>query len=76
MTRSLLRRDGAQRVTEKFFVVETNGRDNRNGRGHNIGGVPAPAHPNLENGHVDRLFGEIGEGASRDGFEKCRLPHP
>ena len=50
--RSLLPRNGLERITQNTCVIEPNA---RNGNGDGIGrtrGVPAPAHTNLEHGNI------------------------
>ena len=56
--RSLLPRNGLERIAQNTCVVEPNA---RNGNGHGIGrarSIPASAHANLEHGNIHRGLGK------------------
>ena len=63
--RSLLTRNGLERVAQNTCVIEP---DARNGNGDGIGrtrGVPTPAHANLEHGNIHRGLGKHYKCGSR-----------
>src|SRR5882762_1949918 len=51
--------DVAQRMPQKVFVIEIDGRDQRNCRSQNIGGVEPPAQANLKHAKINARLGEI-----------------
>ena len=50
-------------------MVEPDVGDDSHLCGHNIGGVVAAEHADLDDRHVDRLVGEFQQGGSGDGLE-------
>ena len=63
--RSLLPRNGLERIAQNTCVIEPNA---RNGDGDRIGrtrGVPAPAHADLEHGNIHRGLGKHYKCGSR-----------
>src|SRR5213078_1819135 len=59
--RRLLPRDRRDRVTEPRHVVERDVRDRRHAAVPGMGGVEAPAAPDLDEGNLDALLGEPAE---------------
>ena len=69
--RSLLPRNGLERIAQNTRVIEPNA---RNGNGDGIGrtrGVPAPAHANLEHGNIHRSLGKHYKCGSRQQVKRC-----
>ena len=63
--RSLLPRNGLERIAQNACVIEPNA---RNGNGDGIGrtrGVPASAHADLEHGNIHRGLGKHDKRGSR-----------
>ena len=69
----LLERDVALGVAEEVLVVEGDRRDDRDDAVGDVGGVPAAAHADLDDGDVDGGVGERGVG---DGDEHLEVGHP
>jgi hypothetical protein len=69
----LLAGDLGNGVAEVLGVVDTDGRDDRNGRVDDVRGVPATAHADLDHRHVDR---RVGEGRKCHGGDHLELAHP
>ena len=61
------RRNG---VPEEFGVVDADGGEHCDVRVSDIRRIPLAAHSHLENGNVDRCFGERGESEDGDRFKK------
>ena len=62
----LLARDLRDGVAEIIHVVHADGCDHGDGRVDDVGGVPASAKADFDDGHIDRSVGEGGEGHSGD----------
>ena len=50
-------------------MVDADRGDHRDGGVDDVGGVPPTAHPDLDDGDVDRGIGECGEGHRGDDLE-------
>ena len=77
--RSLLPRNGLERVAQNTCVIES---DTRDGNGDGIGrtrGVPTPAHANLEHGNIHTSLGKHHKRGSRQQVKRRNgigtLPH-
>ena len=69
--RSLLPRNGLERVAQNTCMIEPNA---RNGNGDGIGrtrGVPTPAHANLKHGYVHASLGKHYKCSSRQQVKRC-----
>ena len=66
-------RDG---VAEIVGVVDADRRDHGDGRVDDVGGVPAPAEADFDDGHVDRGVGERGERHRGDHLELAHRRAP
>ena len=67
--RRLLAGDLTDRLTEKFDVVERDPGDHGNVGVYDAGGIPAPAHADLHDRHIERYSREDGECQGRRDFE-------
>ena len=69
--RSLLPRNGLERIAQNTCVIESDARD---GNGDGIGracGIPTPAHANLEHGNIHRSLGKHHKRCGRQQVKRC-----
>ena len=69
--RSLLPRNGLERIAQNACVIEPNA---RNGNGDGIGrtrGVPTSAHADLEHSNINRSLGKHDKCGSRQQVKRC-----
>src|SRR5579883_3319579 len=65
-----LKRNGRQRIAEKFTMIDGNGGDGRNQRRRNdIGGIVSAAEPHFQNGKFRRNAREKQERRRRNDFK-------